>query len=167
MVAPVRLFIGGLPATVRDDEVRARFAPFGDVRNIEVIRDTAFGGEQCRGFAYVELTAAEAELARCFKAYHGARWRGQVLSVEHAHPTHLERLRVEWDDAAREADESRAMAAAAASHLPVPVDLTRGTGRHMRFDDAALAAMEAVDDGDDGDAMEEEYSEEGVFCRAC
>ena len=61
MVAPVRLFMGGLPATVRDDEVRARFAPFGDVRNIEVIRDTAFGGEQCRGFAYVELTAAEAE----------------------------------------------------------------------------------------------------------
>ena len=41
---------------------RARFAPFGDVRNIEVIRDTAFGGEQCRGFAYVELAAAEAEV---------------------------------------------------------------------------------------------------------
>ena len=34
-----RLHVGGLPRELLDDELRARFAPFGEVRSVEVLRE--------------------------------------------------------------------------------------------------------------------------------
>ena len=34
-----RLHVGGLPRELLDDELRARFAPFGAVRSVEVLRE--------------------------------------------------------------------------------------------------------------------------------
>ena len=50
-----RLCARGLAPDVREEEVRARFASFGNVRGVEVVRDTALGGTPCRGFAFVAM----------------------------------------------------------------------------------------------------------------
>ena len=70
----VRLYVGGVPLGVPEEDLAARFRPFGQVLSVEIMR----------GFAYVDLDAQEAEVARCTKVYSGAKWRGGVLSVQPA-----------------------------------------------------------------------------------
>ena len=132
----MRLCVRGLPDDVNDDDVRARFAPFGDVRSVDLIRDTALGGQRCRGFAFVEMEATEAEMARCIKVYAGARWRGRLLSIEAAHPSYMDRLRGEWADAESYAAMEHDLALETAE--PEPFDLTQGAGRHTHFDERTL-----------------------------
>lgn len=65
----VRLFVGGLPPGITQDEVRGRFVSFGAVSSCEVI--PAKGApvtqpQQCRGFAYVDLDPKDdAALHKC------------------------------------------------------------------------------------------------------
>ena len=87
----MRLHVGGLVPEVRDDEVVARFAPFGVVRRVDVVRDDSAA---CRGFACVDLEATEAQLEQCVKVYSKSKWRGRKLTVGPAKPHYIDRLKV-------------------------------------------------------------------------
>ena len=55
---PLRLFVGQLPKTLTEDELKAVFEPFGAVHNSEVVRVRATGESRGCGFVVVESKAA-------------------------------------------------------------------------------------------------------------
>lgn len=110
-----RLFVGGLPAETKADDLVQRFGSFGVVSEVEIVRskDPALKGSiwqrdvrrflltllrhsigQCRGFAYVQLDTPDVE--RCIKTYNGSRWKGKVMKVQLAKLHYLKRLQAEW-----------------------------------------------------------------------
>ena len=58
-----RVYVGGLPAGVTEVELRQRFSPFGRVDEVDILAATAVGTP--RRFAYVTLTATDAQWRRC------------------------------------------------------------------------------------------------------
>ncbi len=64
----VRLYVGGLPADIKQPELTARFTPFGQVAGCEVVPAKGLDATPgcCRGFAYVDLTPKDEQaLSRC------------------------------------------------------------------------------------------------------
>ncbi len=93
-MAPVRLYVGGLPPDVTEEQLRARFTPFGAVSACCIAPPKVYGGASFpRNFGHVELEPRdEASLRRCISAYNGCRWKGAVLKCALARPHYLERL---------------------------------------------------------------------------
>src|SRR5689334_16804630 len=54
---PLRLFVGQLPKTLTEDELKAVFEPFGAVHNAEIVRVRASGESRGCGFVVVESKA--------------------------------------------------------------------------------------------------------------
>ena len=64
----LRLFVGGLGPTVSKSDVQQRFAPLGNVHQIQIVGSKS-GEEGHRRFAYVEFEASsEASLRKLFSA---------------------------------------------------------------------------------------------------
>ena len=52
-----KLHVGNFPSTVSEDDLRATFAKFGPVDNVEIARDSGTG--LSKGFAVVAMTRDE------------------------------------------------------------------------------------------------------------
>lgn len=94
----VRLFVGGLPQGVTADDLRQRFRPFGEVQECVIAPPKVYGPDAVfpRSFGHVELLPQdEAALRRCISAYNGAKYKGSVLKVAHAHQHYAQRMREE------------------------------------------------------------------------
>jgi RNA recognition motif-containing protein len=52
-----RIFVGNLPLTATEDELRTLFGKYGEVTSVSIIKDKYT--ERPRGFAFVEMTADE------------------------------------------------------------------------------------------------------------
>jgi RNA recognition motif-containing protein len=77
------LYVGNLPHSATDADLRNLFAAHGSVENVNIITDRETG--RARGFAFVEMTdAGEAEKA--IAALNGAELGGRTLSVNEAKP---------------------------------------------------------------------------------
>lgn len=77
----MRLYVGNLPFTVTEDQLRAHFAPFGQVVSVMVSTDRETG--RPRGFGFVEmLTTAEGQ--RAITGTHGKPLGGRALKVNEA-----------------------------------------------------------------------------------
>eukprot|EP00494_Astrolonche_serrata_P022854 UN23111 len=94
----MRLFIGGLPNEVNEDDVRKRFGKLGKVIDCCVPKNKIPG--RTRGFAFVTFSN-ETEGQKCQKIYNRAKWCGNVIRVEVAKADHLERLQERWVDRRR------------------------------------------------------------------
>jgi RNA recognition motif-containing protein len=80
-MADTNLYIGNLPWDTTKEELMARFAQYGEVRDVRIITDKATG--RSRGFGFVEFTnAAEAQLAL---SENGRDFGGRPLRVNIAH----------------------------------------------------------------------------------
>ena len=80
----MNIYVGNLPYTTNDDELRELFAEFGDVASASVIMDRDTG--RSRGFGFVEMsTQAEAEAA--ISALNQKDMGGRALNVNQARPT--------------------------------------------------------------------------------
>ena len=76
-----RIYVGNLPFTADESQVRALFEPSGGVREVRIVEDRETG--RPRGFAFVEMNSdAEAEAA--IKAVHGLNFGGRTLTVNEA-----------------------------------------------------------------------------------
>jgi hypothetical protein len=71
----VRLYVGGLPEDIQQNEVSLRFAPFGQVKAVELAAPKELhlpGGETLkvpRGFCHVELDPKDGNsVARCISS---------------------------------------------------------------------------------------------------
>lgn len=50
---PVKLFVGGINESFKEEEIRDYFAKFGEVKEVVVVKDKASGN--VRGFGFVEF----------------------------------------------------------------------------------------------------------------
>lgn len=78
-----RLFVGGLPYTVNDDQLREMFAKIGAVEYARVIVDKFTG--RSKGFGFVEM-ATEEEAQKAVKELDGTEIEGRKVAVNEARP---------------------------------------------------------------------------------
>jgi len=78
-----RLFVGGLPYSVTEAELREMFAKFGTVNSAAVITDKFTG--QSKGFGFVEMEVDE-EADKAIEALNETELGGRKIGVNLARP---------------------------------------------------------------------------------
>lgn len=79
----MRIYVGNLPYSVTDDDLRSLFSEFGELGSAEVIKDKFSG--QSKGFGFVDMPSnSEADAA--IKALNESDMRGRKLTVNEARP---------------------------------------------------------------------------------
>jgi cold-inducible RNA-binding protein len=78
-----RIFCGNLPFQSSKDDVRALFAPHGEVTDVHVVIDRETG--RSRGFAFVEM-ATEEQAKSAIEALDRRTVDGRSLKVNEAQP---------------------------------------------------------------------------------
>ena len=78
-----KLYVGGLPYSVTEQQLNELFAQQGAVSSAKVISDRYTG--QSRGFGFVEMTTSE-EAKKAISALNGTQLDGRTLTVNEAKP---------------------------------------------------------------------------------
>ena len=78
-----KLYVGGIPYTATEDELREYFGAAGDVESVAVITDKFSG--RSRGFGFVEM-ADDAGAAKAIETLNGSEFGGRTLVVNEAKP---------------------------------------------------------------------------------
>ena len=76
------IYVGNLPWSATEDQVRKLFSEYGTVNSVNLIVDRETG--RARGFGFVEMEAAGAEGA--IQALNGSSLDGRSLKVNEAQP---------------------------------------------------------------------------------
>lgn len=76
------IYVGNLPWSTTEDEVRDAFAPFGEVHSVKLINDRETG--RPRGFGFVEMEAQGADSA--IDSLDGTDFGGRNIKVNEARP---------------------------------------------------------------------------------
>jgi RNA recognition motif-containing protein len=76
------IYVGNLPFSATEEEVRGLFSPFGDVASVKIVSDRETG--RPRGFAFVEMGDADADNA--IKALESHQMGGRALKINEARP---------------------------------------------------------------------------------
>ncbi len=79
----MNIFVGNLPYTASEEEVKQEFSAFGQVKSVTLIKDRETG--QARGFGFVEMPN-EAEAMAAIEGLNGKPFRGRALIVNAARP---------------------------------------------------------------------------------
>ncbi len=77
-----KIYVGNLPFSANEDELRALFATHGDVQSVNLITDRETG--RLRGFGFVEMDESGADAA--IAALDGQDMGGRALKVNEARP---------------------------------------------------------------------------------
>lgn len=75
-----RLFVGNLPFSVSEEDIRELFSQHGEVQSVRLITDRETG--RPRGFGFVEMSNDDADKA--MKALNGTDFSGRALRVDEA-----------------------------------------------------------------------------------
>lgn len=75
------LYVGNLPFSATEDQLRDLFSEYGEVQSIKLVCDRETG--RPRGFGFVEMEEAAAEAAT--KALNGSAMEGRPLRINRAH----------------------------------------------------------------------------------
>jgi len=78
-----KLYVGGLPYRMDDEELRELFAAAGEVASASVVRDRMTG--RSRGFGFVEMSTDE-EANNAVSTINGKDVDGRMLTVNEARP---------------------------------------------------------------------------------
>jgi len=79
----MNIYVGNLPYSVTDADLREAFTPFGEIDQVNLITDK-FTGDS-KGFGFVEMkNNAEADAA--IKALNGTSLKGRNITVNQAKP---------------------------------------------------------------------------------
>jgi RNA recognition motif-containing protein len=78
-----KLYVGNLPYSTNEDELRELFSRAGGVDTVSVIRDNATG--RARGFAFVEM-ASDADAQKAVTELNGTQLGGRTLAINEARP---------------------------------------------------------------------------------
>ena len=78
-----RLYVGGLPYSTTEDELRGSFADAGAVESAKIIMDKMTG--RSKGFGFVEMATGE-EAAKAIELWNGKELGGRTLTVNEARP---------------------------------------------------------------------------------
>jgi RNA recognition motif-containing protein len=87
-----KIYVGNLPFSASDDEIRTMFEEFGSVESVNLVTDRDTG--RPRGFGFVEMSDGADEAIR---ALHQKEMDGRTLNVNEARPrTERPPRRREW-----------------------------------------------------------------------
>lgn len=86
-----RIYIGNLPFTATEDEVRDLFAEHGEVTSVHLVSDRETG--RPRGFGFVEMSSGGDE---AIGALDQTQMGGRTLKVNEARPREDRRPRQSW-----------------------------------------------------------------------
>jgi len=78
-----KLYVGNLPYSVTDDELKNMFEPFGTVSSAQIITDRETG--RAKGFGFVEM-ANDDEADKAISELDGLDNGGRALRVNEARP---------------------------------------------------------------------------------
>jgi RNA recognition motif-containing protein len=78
-----KLYVGNLPYTTTEDDLRSLFTQAGDVTSVALITDRQTG--RSKGFAFVEMASQEA-VENAISMFNGAQFGGRPLTVNVARP---------------------------------------------------------------------------------
>lgn len=78
-----KLYVGGLPYSVSDNQLSDLFAEHGTVDSARVITDRMTG--RSRGFGFVEMSSSE-EAEAAVSSLNGTQLEGRTLTVNEAKP---------------------------------------------------------------------------------
>ncbi|WP_243360402.1 RNA recognition motif domain-containing protein [Fundidesulfovibrio terrae] len=84
------IYVGNLPFSATDEQVRQMFEAYGQVNSVKLINDRETG--RPRGFGFVEMEEAGAKEA--IQALNGADCGGRTMKVNEARPR--ERRPARW-----------------------------------------------------------------------
>lgn len=84
------IYVGNLPRTITDDEIREAFSQHGEVSEVNVIKDRETG--RPRGFAFVEMPNGN-EAATAIKELNLKEIGGRAVTVNEARPKRTDRPR--------------------------------------------------------------------------
>ncbi|EHJ49343.1 RNP-1 like RNA-binding protein [Solidesulfovibrio carbinoliphilus subsp. oakridgensis] len=75
-----KLYVGNLPFSTNEDEIRDMFSAYGEVQSVNLIVDRETG--RLRGFGFVEMTTEGADAA--MEALNGKAFGGRDLRINEA-----------------------------------------------------------------------------------
>ena len=78
-----KLYVGGLPYSTTDDELREAFAKAGAVASVTILQDKMTG--RSRGYGFVEMENDE-DAAKAIDMWNGQDFGGRKLTVNEAKP---------------------------------------------------------------------------------
>ncbi|MBM3257106.1 MAG: RNA-binding protein [Candidatus Liptonbacteria bacterium] len=78
-----RLYVGGLPYSTTQDELKDAFAQAGTVESASIITDKMSG--RSKGFGFVEMST-DAEAQKAIEMWNGKDFGGRKLTVNEARP---------------------------------------------------------------------------------
>jgi RNA recognition motif-containing protein len=78
-----RLYVGNLAYSTTNNDLETLFAPFGDVRNAQVVMDFATG--RSKGFGFVEMNN-DSEAQAAISGLNDQEFNGRPLTVNEARP---------------------------------------------------------------------------------
>ena len=79
----MNIYVGNLPYSVTEEELRDAFGEFGEVTSVNIIMDKCSG--QSKGFGFVEM-ANNSEADEAIKALNESPMKGRNLRVNQAKP---------------------------------------------------------------------------------
>lgn len=77
------LYVGNLPHSTTESELRTLFQAHGDIEKVSIVTDRETG--RARGFAFVEMTNA-GEADKAIAALNGTELGGRTLTINEAKP---------------------------------------------------------------------------------
>jgi len=77
-----KLFIGNLPASTSEKDIKTLFSEFGTVRSLKLVTDVFSG--QCKGFGFIEMEGHEARAA--IAGLNGRDFNGKPMKVNFETP---------------------------------------------------------------------------------
>lgn len=78
-----KLYVGSLPYSTTEDELREMFSQFGAISSVRIIADKFTG--QSKGFGFVEMESDE-DAQKAIEGINGAQLGGRTLVVNTARP---------------------------------------------------------------------------------
>jgi RNA recognition motif-containing protein len=78
-----KLFVGGIPYSLQQEEMKDLFSQYGQVTSATIIRDR--GTNQSRGFGFVEMNTEE-EAAEAMRKLNGMVIGGRRIVVDESRP---------------------------------------------------------------------------------
>ncbi len=79
----MNIYVGNLPYNMSEEDLRQAFESFGEVTNVNIIKDK-FTGES-RGFGFVEM-ASKDEAQAAISGLSGTEMGGRTLNINEARP---------------------------------------------------------------------------------
>jgi RNA recognition motif-containing protein len=77
------LYVGNLPHSTTETELRTLFQPHGDIERVSLVTDRDTG--RSRGFAFVEMANA-GQADKAITALNGTEFGGRTLTINEAKP---------------------------------------------------------------------------------